>query len=623
MPEGRWSGLADAPAERAEGDATLAELRTFVPRPSAAEPLVGRALSDREHREFFARIREGFFVGEAVRDAGGKVVDFTFLELNEAFTQQTDLPAEAALGRKVSEAIPGFPCNIVERYGEVVDTQRAAVFEVEIPVLDHRWYEARAHPLGGERFAVLFLEITERKKIERALADSQAYLAAVVDSVDQMIWSTTPDGHHDFFNRRFYEYTHAEPGSMDGDAWAQILHPDDHARTFACWGHSLATGDPYEIEYRLRRHDGVWRWVLARARAVRNEAGEIVRWMGTCTDIDDAKRAKDELSKSEAQFRNLADALPQLAWIADGTGWIHWYNRRWYEYTGTTLEEMQGWGWRAVHHPDHVDRVVRNIQHSWDTGEPWEDTFPLRGADGRYRWFLSRAVPVKDAEGRVVRWFGTNTDITERRKAEELNKMLIQEISHRVKNSLALVSSLLTLQARPLTGPAREALEEASLRVHAVAKVHDQLWRQADAEAVDLGPFIQAMTEAIASASPQHRTAAHAEPALVSADLAAPIGLLLNELLTNAYKHAYPEGTPGEVRVDGARLPDCRYRIEVSDRGRGLPPGFAVDRSRGSLGMRVISSLAAQLDGELQAGSAAPGARFTITFPLEPCPSDD
>jgi PAS domain S-box-containing protein len=133
-----------------------------------------------------------------------------------------------------------------------------------------------------------------------------------------------------------------------------------------------------------------------------------------------ALRASEaRLRESEAQFRTLADNISQFAWMADEKGWIFWYNQRWYDYTGTTLEQMQGWGWKQVHHPDHVDRVVQRIQHSWDTGEIWEDTFPLRGKDGCYRWFLSRAQPIRDADGSIVRWFGTNTDITEKRAAEE------------------------------------------------------------------------------------------------------------------------------------------------------------------------------------------------------------
>ncbi|HEX2163693.1 MAG TPA: PAS domain S-box protein [Thermoanaerobaculia bacterium] len=123
------------------------------------------------------------------------------------------------------------------------------------------------------------------------------------------------------------------------------------------------------------------------------------------------------LRESERDFRALANSIHQLAWMADGSGSIFWYNDRWYEYTGSTLEEMRGWGWRKVLHPDHVARVVERIRKTFETGEPWEDTFPLRGRTGEYRWFLSRALPLHDDEGRVVRWFGTNTDVTEQRRA--------------------------------------------------------------------------------------------------------------------------------------------------------------------------------------------------------------
>jgi PAS domain S-box-containing protein len=130
------------------------------------------------------------------------------------------------------------------------------------------------------------------------------------------------------------------------------------------------------------------------------------------------KRVERRLREREAEFRALADNIPQLAWMADPDGSITWFNNRWYEYTGTTLEEMRGEGWRAVHHPDHEVQVIEGFRRAFETGEPWEDTFPLRGRDGEYRWFLSRALPIRDEEGRVERWFGTNTDVTAQREAE-------------------------------------------------------------------------------------------------------------------------------------------------------------------------------------------------------------
>ncbi|MCJ2026160.1 response regulator [Methylobacterium sp. J-067] len=122
---------------------------------------------------------------------------------------------------------------------------------------------------------------------------------------------------------------------------------------------------------------------------------------------------------TDDDFRNLADALPQLAWIARADGHIVWYNARWYDYTGTTFDAMQGWGWRNIHHPDHIAAVEVRYRLSVEAGVPWEDTFPLKGADGEYRWFLSQAMPHRAPDGTILRWYGTNTDISRRRVTEE------------------------------------------------------------------------------------------------------------------------------------------------------------------------------------------------------------
>jgi PAS domain S-box-containing protein len=140
------------------------------------------------------------------------------------------------------------------------------------------------------------------------------------------------------------------------------------------------------------------------------------------------KKAEESLKESEERFRALANNIPQLAWMADGTGWLFWYNQRWYNYTGTNLEEMKGWGWQKVHHPDYVQPVTGKFSQHVATGEAWEDTFPLRGKDGNYRWFLSRAFPIRDAQGMITRWFGTNTDITETLEAEDKLKRYTSEL---------------------------------------------------------------------------------------------------------------------------------------------------------------------------------------------------
>src|SRR5262249_8148215 len=139
-----------------------------------------------------------------------------------------------------------------------------------------------------------------------------------------------------------------------------------------------------------------------------------------------------ELQESEIQFRTLANSIPQLAWMAHPDGSRFWFNQRWYDYTGTSLEEMQGEGWRKVHHPEHVGRLDEGSQDCWSAGKEWEDTFPIRGKDGRYRWFLTRAVPVRDSHGTVVRWLGTSTDISRHMAAEEQIRNLNRELKQRI-----------------------------------------------------------------------------------------------------------------------------------------------------------------------------------------------
>jgi PAS domain S-box-containing protein len=129
------------------------------------------------------------------------------------------------------------------------------------------------------------------------------------------------------------------------------------------------------------------------------------------------KRAEEALRDSEARFRTLGDHMSQFAWIIDQSGDALWFNRRWYEYTGTTVDEMRGWGWRKVHHPQHEERVVASWRKALSSGDSWEETFPLRGVDGQYRWFLTRAIPIHDVRGNIIHWFGTNTDITALRDA--------------------------------------------------------------------------------------------------------------------------------------------------------------------------------------------------------------
>jgi len=188
----------------------------------------------------------------------------------------------------------------------------------------------------------------------------------------------------------------------------------------------LATGEARYLNRRVEtsavRRDGTE--FPIELTITRIPGGPAASFTGYLRDISERKQAEIALRQSEAQFRTLADNIAQFAWMADESGSIFWYNKRWFDYTGTSLEEMRRSGWWKVHHPEHVERVLERFRRSIETGDPWEDTFPIRSREGRYRWFLSRAIPIHDESGKIVRWFGSNTDVTEQRLLFEASKEL-------------------------------------------------------------------------------------------------------------------------------------------------------------------------------------------------------
>jgi PAS domain S-box-containing protein len=250
------------------------------------------------------------------------------------------------------------------------------------------------------------------------------------------------------------------------ELYIKVIHPDDLEKAATAMMNALKgeSNGIYENEFRtISLVDGKTRWLHIRGNVKFNADGVAHRISGVVQDITQSKQSEQIVKESEERFHTLADNMSQFAWMADETTGIYWYNQRWYDYSGTTLEDMKGLGWQKLHHPDHLERVIKSKQHSWNLGEIWEDTFPLKGKDGQYRWFLSRAIPIKEANGKVVRWFGTNTDVTEQNGLIEKLNETVDKLNLYEKVVVNIKEAVMITEAEPfeLPGPRIVYVNEA------------------------------------------------------------------------------------------------------------------------------------------------------------------
>lgn len=430
----------------------------------------------------------------------------------------------------------------------------------------------------------------------------------------------------------------------------------------------LLKGRTTSVQLRKAVHDAVekaaYRYEVQRSRsALERKNIELAAAVDQLRQEANQRRHVEEaLRKSERQFRNLADNISQLAWMTDATGAVQWYNRRWFDYTGTTLEEMRGWGWRAVHHPEHEARVVKKLSHCFANGLEWEDTFPLRRHDGVYRWFLSRAVPIHDSDGVVLGWFGTNTDITAQLDTEAALKSardkallasrakddFLAALSHELRTPLNPV--LLTAGSRavdPKLAPdVREDFISIRKNVALEARLIDDLLDltritrgklSLNRDELDLREVLDDALRIVRAEFEDKQQCwklSQAEaPALVQGD-AVRLRQVLWNVLKNAAKFT-PDGGKIEVTLGVESGPPGRVWVEVIDSGIGMSPGeittvfdaFTQGSHTGStthrfgglgLGLAISRSIVEMHDGAISAHSdgADRGARFIVTLPL-------
>src|SRR4030095_4360234 len=243
---------------------------------------------------------------------------------------------------------------------------------------------------------------------------------AILDALPAIAWCKLPDVWNEFVNQRWQDYTGIPEDEARGRGWQAAVHPDDLPKLTEKWAEIVASGKGGEFEGRLRRRDGVFRWFLARFEPVRDDAGEIVRWYGTSTDIDALKQAEVKLREDERALRRITDALQQTMVVKDPDGIPVYANQAALDYTGLTMADILTSDFRArIFHPEDLERVREQRQAALARGLAFEIEQRALRKDGQYRWYLIRYNPFRDEQGRLVSWYATGTDIDDRKRAED------------------------------------------------------------------------------------------------------------------------------------------------------------------------------------------------------------
>ncbi len=238
-------------------------------------------------------------------------------------------------------------------------------------------------------------------------------LSLIVETIPGLVWCAAPDGELNYLNRRILDYTGTSFDAWAHLGWTNFLHPDDVEPTVSAWSRAVATGRPYDNQCRLRRSDGIYRWFQVLGQAARENKGGVTRWYGLLIDIDDRKKMEEALRANEQDLRLIVDTIPALVCTMTSRGRLGSVNQQAIDYCGYAPTDS------SAIHPDDIDKVNARWRHSVETGEPHDVDLRLRRFDGVYRWFHVRGLPLRDAEGHILRWYILLTDIEDRRRAEE------------------------------------------------------------------------------------------------------------------------------------------------------------------------------------------------------------
>ncbi|WP_437312628.1 PAS domain S-box protein [Sorangium sp. So ce385] len=584
---------------------------------------------DGAYRWFLAR-------GEPVRDGAGRVVRWlgTCTDIDERRRAETGAPGQV-------DGELRWKAALLEQVGEAVVESRMQLVE------------------GSDRRRLVLetaRDVTARRKAEESLRESMARFRNIADHAPMVIWVTAPDGSCIYVNPRWRELTGQTEAKSLGFGWLAAVHPSEQEEAAETFRRATARREAFRIDYRFRRSDGAYRWCIDAAHPWIGPDGEFLGYVGSVIDITERKEAELLLRESEARFRQLADAMPQIVWTAKPDGSIDYYNRRWLELAGAEDAQVGGDTWISFLHEDDRQRVLDTWSRCVATGAPYEvehrTAFP---AAREPRWYLVRAVPIRGASGEIVRWYGTCTDIHDAKLAEAALKEADQRkddflamLAHELRNPLGPIRNAVELLRH--TAEQQPALVRAcgviDRQVSHMARLVDDLLDvsrvargrvQLRKERCDLARLLRHTAE-------DYRSTLEASGLRLDLKLpAGPVWVLgdptrlsqaVSNLLHNANKFTDPGG---RVTVALSVTSESSAVVRVRDTGIGVDPATlarmfepfsqadrSLDRSRGGLGLglALVKGLIGLHGGTVSAesGGIGHGTEMVLCLPIERSP---
>ncbi len=355
--------------------------------------------------------------------------------VNQAWCDYTGGSLAQAAGQGWMAAIhPDDRADLRGRWQAILASHRPQDIAARVRRCDGswRWFLLRVRALTDETGVILgwcgmLVDIEDHRQADRDRQGMVGDFSAIADVIPASVLLMTPEGDIEYSNRQSQEFRGATLEQQRDWKSADLIHPDELPAAIAEWERCVRTGELFEMEFRVRRADGIYRWFHVRSRPMKDAEGRILRWCTLDVDIDDRKRSEallastlTELAASEDRLRALIDTVPGFVWRAAPDGGVEFLNQRWCDYTGSSLEDSLGIGWTSRIHPDDAPALGTYWQALLEAGQPGSFEARLRRFDGTYRWFLIRAVPLLDDAGRVLKWYGQNTDIDDRKRAEAL-----------------------------------------------------------------------------------------------------------------------------------------------------------------------------------------------------------